>query len=142
MALPPDVDDVARAIDGYDDLAEGLVALLHTQVPSVFDADIFFKGDAEPCFRRPRLDWLIPSVRAVLGSGYCKESASPTKFLTTTYSSQARKVWAALSCNALDESQGLRRAAGKTVGGVETLLCLGRASRNWMTAWLVRRAAS
>ena len=37
-ALPPDVDDVERAREHYEDLAEHLVALLHTKVPSVFQA--------------------------------------------------------------------------------------------------------
>ena len=37
-ALPPDVDNPERSLEYYSDLAEHLVALLHSQVPSVFEA--------------------------------------------------------------------------------------------------------
>ncbi|MBZ4334482.1 MULTISPECIES: hypothetical protein [unclassified Corallococcus] len=36
-ALPSDVEDPERILSDYDDLSEGLVAALHTQVPSIFD---------------------------------------------------------------------------------------------------------
>ena len=38
-ALPSDVTDPKAALEHYSLLAEYLVALLHTQVPSVFEAD-------------------------------------------------------------------------------------------------------
>ncbi|HYO52403.1 hypothetical protein, partial [Archangium sp.] len=58
-ALPPDVDDPERAREHYDTLAEHLVALLHTEVPSVFeatpesltDADFYFWCEEFPTSR-------------------------------------------------------------------------------------------
>ncbi|WP_434384834.1 hypothetical protein [Melittangium boletus] len=77
VALPPDVDDVARAIDGYGDLAEGLVALLHTQVPSMFDATPDSLTDVDEqfwveyfpgMFPQERIDArAVPAIGAYLG---------------------------------------------------------------------------
>ncbi|WP_239576281.1 hypothetical protein [Archangium primigenium] len=77
VALPADVEDVARAIDGYDDLAEGLVALLHTQVPSVFDATPASLTDVDEqfwveyfpgMFPQERIDArAVPAIGAYLG---------------------------------------------------------------------------
>lgn len=77
VALPADVEDVARAIDGYDDLAEGLVALLHTRVPSVFDAtpdsltdvdEQFWVEDFPGMFPQERIDArAVPAIGAYLG---------------------------------------------------------------------------
>ncbi|NNB91627.1 hypothetical protein D7X99_07610 [Corallococcus sp. AB032C] len=36
-ALPSDVENPERVLSDYDDLSEGLVAALHTKVPSIFD---------------------------------------------------------------------------------------------------------
>ncbi|NPD29712.1 hypothetical protein [Corallococcus exiguus] len=36
-ALPADVENPERVLSDYDDLSEGLVAALHTKVPSIFD---------------------------------------------------------------------------------------------------------
>jgi len=37
VALPSDVENPERVLSHYDDLSEGLVAALHTQVPSIMD---------------------------------------------------------------------------------------------------------
>jgi hypothetical protein len=76
-ALPPDVDDAARALEQYDTLAEHLVALLHTQVPSVFeatpesltDADFYFWREEFPTSRLPEAieEYAIPAIGAYLG---------------------------------------------------------------------------
>jgi hypothetical protein len=75
--LPPDVKDVDFVRQQYGDLAERLVALLHTDVPSVFEAspesltdvDAYFWGED---FLRNRLpeavdELLMPAVGAYLG---------------------------------------------------------------------------
>ncbi|PTL83129.1 hypothetical protein [Vitiosangium sp. GDMCC 1.1324] len=76
-ALPPDVDDPEGAREHYDDLAEHLVALLHTQVPSVFDAtpesltdaDFYFWREEFPrVFQRENIDaHAVPAIGAYLG---------------------------------------------------------------------------
>ncbi len=76
-ALPPDVDDPERAREHYDTLAEHLVALLHTQVPSVFDtspesltdADFYFWREEFPTSRlREAIDeHAVPAIGAYLG---------------------------------------------------------------------------
>ncbi|RKH21282.1 MULTISPECIES: hypothetical protein [Corallococcus] len=37
VALPADVENPERVLSDYDDLSEGLVAALHTKVPTIFD---------------------------------------------------------------------------------------------------------
>jgi hypothetical protein len=76
-ALPPDVEDPARALEHYDTLAEHLVALLHTQVPSVFEAtpesltdvDFYFWREEFPTSRlREAIDeYAVPAIGAYLG---------------------------------------------------------------------------
>jgi hypothetical protein len=76
-ALPPDVDDPARALEHYGDLAEHLVALLHTQVPSVFeetpesltDVDFYFWREDFPKSRlRENIEaHAVPAIGAYLG---------------------------------------------------------------------------
>ncbi|HYO58033.1 hypothetical protein [Archangium sp.] len=76
-ALPPDVEDPERAREHYGDLAERLVALLHTQVPSVFhqtpesltDADFYFWFEDFPKRRlREAIDaHAVPAIGAYLG---------------------------------------------------------------------------
>ncbi|PTL84234.1 hypothetical protein [Vitiosangium sp. GDMCC 1.1324] len=76
-ALPPDVDDPERALEHYDTLAEHLVALLHTQVPSVFeatpesltDADFYFWREEFPTSRRREAieERAVPAIGAYLG---------------------------------------------------------------------------
>jgi len=76
-ALPPDVEDMESTLAHYDTLAEYLVALLHTQVPSVFDAspqsltdsDFYFWREDFPSSRlRDNIDaHLVPPIGAYLG---------------------------------------------------------------------------
>ncbi|HEX5745987.1 MAG TPA: hypothetical protein VFZ09_07070 [Archangium sp.] len=76
-ALPPDVEDIERAREHYSYLAELLVALLHTQVPSIFDTSPESLTDADSHFwrrdfptRYPRdviEERAVPSIGAYLG---------------------------------------------------------------------------
>jgi hypothetical protein len=76
-ALPPDVEDPGRALEHYSILAEHLVALLHTQAPSVFgatpesltDVDFYFWHEEFPKSRlRENIDaHAVPAVGAYLG---------------------------------------------------------------------------
>ncbi|HYO59831.1 hypothetical protein [Archangium sp.] len=76
-ALPPDVDDPERAREHYSTLAEHLVALLHTDVPSVFEAtpesltdtDFYFWREEFPTSRpREAIDeHAVPAIGAYLG---------------------------------------------------------------------------
>ncbi|ATB35348.1 hypothetical protein CYFUS_000760 [Cystobacter fuscus] len=76
-ALPPDVEEVERARAHYRYLAEHLVALLHTKVPSVFDttpeslSDVdyeFWHQEFPRVFEREKLDTLaVPAIGAYLG---------------------------------------------------------------------------
>ncbi len=76
-ALPSDVEDPARALEHYGYLSERLVALLHTEVPSVFketpesltDADFYFWREEFPKSRlREAIDaHAVPAVGAYLG---------------------------------------------------------------------------
>ncbi len=76
-ALPPDVDDPERALEHYSYLAELLVALLHTEVPSVFeetpesltDADFYFWREEFPTSRlREAIDErAVPAIGAYVG---------------------------------------------------------------------------
>jgi hypothetical protein len=76
-ALPPDVENVERALEHYGYLAELLVALLHTKVSSVFsatpesltDADFYFWREEFPTSRlREAIDeHAVPAIGAYLG---------------------------------------------------------------------------
>ena len=76
-ALPPDVDNPERAREHYSTLAEHLVALLHTEVPSVFeetpesltDTDFYFWREEFPTSRlREAIDErAVPAIGAYLG---------------------------------------------------------------------------
>ncbi|ATB39793.1 hypothetical protein CYFUS_005241 [Cystobacter fuscus] len=76
-ALPPDVENPERAREHYRTLAEHLVALLHSEVPSVFaatpesltDADFYFWREDFPKSRpRQALDaHAVPAIGAYLG---------------------------------------------------------------------------
>ncbi len=76
-ALPSDVADVKAALDHYSLLAEHLVALLHTEVPSVFEAtpksltDVdsqFWHDNFPEVFERHHIDQrAVPAVGAYLG---------------------------------------------------------------------------
>ncbi|WNG37792.1 hypothetical protein F0U61_32015 [Archangium violaceum] len=76
-ALPPDVDNLERALEQYSLYAEHLVALLHSEVPSVFeatpesltDADFYFWREEFPKSRlREAIDeHAVPAIGAYLG---------------------------------------------------------------------------
>ncbi|HEX5751365.1 MAG TPA: hypothetical protein VFZ09_34390 [Archangium sp.] len=76
-ALPPDVDNPQRSLEHYSNLAEHLVALLHSEVPSVFkatpesltDADFYFWREEFPKSRlREAIDeHAVPAIGAYLG---------------------------------------------------------------------------
>ncbi|MCY1073628.1 hypothetical protein [Archangium lansingense] len=76
-ALPSDVADPARAREHYDTLAEHLVALLHSKVPSIFnetpqsltDVDYqFWHEDFPTVFERQNIDaHAVPAIGAYLG---------------------------------------------------------------------------
>ncbi|WNG26882.1 hypothetical protein F0U62_24825 [Cystobacter fuscus] len=76
-ALPPDVENPERAREHYRTLAEHLVALLHSEVPSVFaatpesltDADFYFWREEFPTSRlREAIDeHAVPAIGAYLG---------------------------------------------------------------------------
>jgi hypothetical protein len=76
-ALPPNVEDLERAREHYSTLAEHLVALLHSEVPSVFeakpesltDADFYFWREEFPTSRlREAIDeHAVPAIGAYLG---------------------------------------------------------------------------
>jgi hypothetical protein len=76
-ALPPDVEDPERAGEHYDDMAELLVALMHTKVPSVFEATPesltevdfqFWHEDFPRVFERENIDaHAVPAIGAYLG---------------------------------------------------------------------------
>jgi hypothetical protein len=76
-ALPPDVENPESALEHYSSLAELLVALLHTEVPSVFDAtpesltdaDFYFWREEFPTSRlRGAIDErAVPAIGAYLG---------------------------------------------------------------------------
>ncbi|HLL00543.1 MAG TPA: hypothetical protein VK539_08165 [Myxococcaceae bacterium] len=76
-SLPPDVPDTRAALEHYSLLAEHLVALFHTQVPSVFeetpesltDVDLQFWIESFPeVFERHNIDQrAVPAIGAYLG---------------------------------------------------------------------------
>ncbi|WP_309896823.1 hypothetical protein [Archangium sp.] len=76
-ALPVDVDNLERALEQYSLYAEHLVALLHSEVPSVFkatpesltDADFYFWHEEFPKSRlREAIDeHAVPAIGAYLG---------------------------------------------------------------------------
>ncbi|HZH16778.1 MAG TPA: hypothetical protein VE057_20655 [Archangium sp.] len=76
-ALPPDVEDPERALAHYGYLAERLVALLHSEVPSVLketpesltDADFYFWSEDFPKTRLREAieEHAVPAVGAYLG---------------------------------------------------------------------------
>jgi len=76
-ALPPDVENLERALDHYSDLAELLVALMHTKVPSVFEETPesltevdyqFWLQEFPRVFERERIDaHAVPAIGAYLG---------------------------------------------------------------------------
>ncbi|NMO20833.1 hypothetical protein HPC49_39190 [Pyxidicoccus fallax] len=105
-ALPPDVQDVDFVRGQYGDLAEGLVALLHTDVPSVFEASPESLTDVDAHFwckdflkyRRPEIvdEHLMPAVGAYLGEVLVKHLGGqwiPRKKLEESQVRVGNRVW-------------------------------------------------
>ncbi|ATB29032.1 hypothetical protein [Melittangium boletus] len=105
-ALPPDVEDPARACEHYSYLAELLVALLHTHVPSIFeetpesltDADFYFWHEDFPKSRlRENIDaHAVPSIGAYLGQVLVRNLGGqwiPRQKLEETQVLVGRRVW-------------------------------------------------
>ncbi|MBZ4420979.1 hypothetical protein [Myxococcus sp. RHSTA-1-4] len=105
-ALPSDVKDVDFVRQQYDDLAEGLVALLHTDVPSVFEASPESLMDVDAHFwcedflrnRRPGVidEHLMPAVGAYLGRVLVKHLGGewiPRKKLEEAQVRVGNRVW-------------------------------------------------
>jgi hypothetical protein len=105
-ALPPDVEDPARACEHYSYLAELLVALLHTEVPSVFeatpesltDADFYFWHEEFPTRRlREAIDErAVPAIGAYLGQVLVRHLGGqwiPRQKLEEAQVLVGRRVW-------------------------------------------------
>jgi hypothetical protein len=105
-ALPPDVQDVDFVRGQYDDLAEGLVALLHTDVPSVFEASPASLTDLDAHLwckdflrnRRPEVidEHLMPAVGAYLGQVLVKHLGGqwiPRRKLEEAQVRVGHRVW-------------------------------------------------
>ncbi len=105
-ALPPDVDDPERARAHYSVLAEHLVALLHSKVPSVFDAspesltDVdshFWQEEFPRVFEREHIDaHAVPTIGAYLGEVLVRHLGGqwiPRQKLEETQVLVGRRVW-------------------------------------------------
>ncbi|HYO54729.1 hypothetical protein [Archangium sp.] len=105
-ALPPDVEDPGRACKHYGYLAERLVALLHTEVPSVFkgtpesltDADFYFWSEDFPKTRlRDAIDeHAVPAIGAYLGEVLVRNLGGqwiPRKKLEEAQVLVGKRVW-------------------------------------------------
>ena len=105
-ALPPDVADPQRALEHYSYLAELLVALLHTRVPSVFkatpesltDVDYQFWHESFPrVFERERIDaHAVPAIGAYLGEVLIRHLGGrwiPRQKLEETQVLVGNRVW-------------------------------------------------
>jgi hypothetical protein len=105
-ALPSDVPDTQAALEHYSLLAEHLVALLHTQVPSVFeltaesltDVDYQFWHDRFPdVFERHNIDArAVPAIGAYLGQVLVRHLGGqwlPRKKLEEAQVRVGHRVW-------------------------------------------------
>jgi hypothetical protein len=105
-ALPSDVEDPARALEHYSYLAELLVALLHTEVPSVFDATPESLTDADFYFWRREFparnlreaidERAVPAIGAYLGEvlvGHLGGQWIPRQKLEETQVLVGTRVW-------------------------------------------------
>jgi hypothetical protein len=105
-ALPSDVPDTRAALEHYSQLAEYLVALFHTQVPSVFeqtpesltDVDLQFWIESFPeVFERQNIDQrAVPSVGAYLGQVLVRHLGGqwiPRKKLEEAQVRVGQRVW-------------------------------------------------
>ncbi|KFA93535.1 hypothetical protein [Archangium violaceum] len=105
-ALPQDVDNPERVLEHYGDLAEHLVALLHSEVPSVFeatpesltDADFYFWREEFPKSRlREAIDeHAVPAIGAYLGEVLVRNLGGrwiPRKKLEESQVLVGNRVW-------------------------------------------------
>ncbi len=105
-ALPPDVPDTQAALEHYSLLAEHLVAMRHTEVPSLFeltpqsltDLDFFFWLENFPeTFERHHIDQrAVPSVGAYLGQVLVRHLGGqwlPRKKLEEAQVRVGQRVW-------------------------------------------------
>jgi hypothetical protein len=105
-ALPPDVEDTARALEHYSTLAEHLVALLHLEAPSVFketpesltDVDFYFWREGFPERRlRENVDAMaVPAIGAYLGEVLVRNLGGrwiPRKNLLEAQVRVGNRVW-------------------------------------------------
>jgi len=105
-ALPSDVDDEQRALEQYSLYAEHLVALLHSEVPSVFeatpesltDADDYFWREEFPTSRlREAIDEHgVPAIGAYLGKVLVRHLGGrwiPRRKLEETQVLVGKRVW-------------------------------------------------
>jgi hypothetical protein len=105
-ALPSDVGDPERALEQYSLHAEHLVALLHTEAPSVFketpesltDIDFYFwREDFPKTRRREAIDeHMVPAVGAYLGQVLVHHLGGqwiPRKKLLETQVRVGNRVW-------------------------------------------------
>jgi hypothetical protein len=100
------VDDPERALEEYSTLAESLVALLHSEVPSVFDAtpesltdaDFYFWREEFPSSRpREAIDeHAVPAIGAYLGEVLVRHLGGrwiPRRRLEETQVLVGHRVW-------------------------------------------------
>jgi len=105
-ALPPDVRNLERAREYYAYLAEHLVALLHSKVPSVFDEtpqsliDVdyqFWHEDFPTVFERHNIDThAVPAIGAYLGQVLVRHLGGqwiPRQKLEETQVLVGHRVW-------------------------------------------------
>jgi hypothetical protein len=105
-ALPVDVPDVPQALHALASQAEHLVALLHTQLPSVFEAtpesltdvDFHFWHENFPeVFERQRIDEIaVPAIGAYLGQVLVRHLGGqwlPRRKLTEAQVRVGQRVW-------------------------------------------------
>jgi hypothetical protein len=105
-ALPADVEDLERARGHYSYLAEHLVALMHTKVPSVFEAtpesltgvDYQFWHEEFPrVFEREKIDaHAVPAIGAYLGEVLVRDLGGkwiPRKKLEEAQVLVGERVW-------------------------------------------------
>ena len=104
--LPSDVDDLERALEQYRLHAEHLVALLHSEVPSVFaatpealtDADFYFWREEFPKSRPREVidEYAVPAIGAYLGEVLVRKLGGrwiPRRRLEEAQVVVGRRVW-------------------------------------------------
>lgn len=105
-ALPPDVENVERALQQYSLYAEHLVALLHSEVPAVFEAtpesltdvDFYFWREDFPTSRLREAieEHAIPAIGAYLGEVLVRNLGGrwiPRKTLEEAQVLVGNRVW-------------------------------------------------